>query len=132
MSVSISRRSRHSAANRIAAVSVVFAAVLLLVRPRRVVVSGMSMEPTLLAGDRLLVGRTRPIRAGDVVALRDPTNPRHVIVKRVTAVRRTEVIVRGDNPWASIDSRSFGPVPRRAILGTVVRRYAPAGRAGRL
>lgn len=99
-------------------------------RPRRVAVSGPSMEPTLRAGDRLLVVRGRPVKAGSVVALKDPNNSRRVIVKRVTAVRREDVIVRGDNPEASVDSRTFGPVPRSALLGTVVRRYAPAARAG--
>lgn len=99
-------------------------------RPRRVAVNGPSMEPTLKAGDRLLVIRGRPVKAGSIVALVDPNNSRRVIVKRVTAVRREEVIVRGDNADASVDSRTFGPVPRSALLGTVVRRYAPAARAG--
>ncbi len=99
-------------------------------RPRRIAVKGPSMEPTLRAGDRLLVIKGRPVKAGSVVALKDPNNPRRVIVKRVTAVRREEVIVRGDNADASVDSRTFGPVPRSALLGTVVRRYAPAARAG--
>ena len=94
------------------------------------VVAGASMRPTLWAGDRLLVVRTGPVKAGDVVALRDPRDPERVIVKRVVAVRRGEVIVRGDNPRASIDSRSFGPVRNGAVLGKVVRRYAPADRAG--
>jgi nickel-type superoxide dismutase maturation protease len=88
------------------------------------------MEPTLSAGDRLLVARTRPVKAGDVVALKDPRNPRRVIVKRVVAVRRGEMVVHGDNPEASVDSRSFGPVSNVAVLGRVVRRYAPIGRAG--
>jgi len=99
-------------------------------RPRRVVVAGRSMEPTLWAGDRLLVARTGPVSAGDVVALRDPRDPGRVIVKRVAAVRRGEMVVHGDNPDASIDSRSFGPVSNVAVLGRVVRRYGPAGRTG--
>jgi nickel-type superoxide dismutase maturation protease len=104
----------------------------LIVRPRRVQVTGPSMEPTLHAGDRLLVGRTGPSKVGDVVALRDPSSPRHIIVKRITAVRRVEVLVLGDNAEASVDSRSFGPVPKSALLGKVLRRYAPPDRAGRV
>ncbi|MGH9029713.1 MAG: S26 family signal peptidase, partial [Acidimicrobiales bacterium] len=80
-----------------------------VIRPRRVVVTGRSMEPTLSAGDRLLVGRLGSAKVGDIVALRDPTNQRRVIVKRVTAVRRDEIVVRGDNSASSVDSRSFGP-----------------------
>ena len=101
-----------------------------VLRPRRVLVSGRSMEPTLTAGDRLLVLRTRRLKAGDVVAMRHPHDPRRVIVKRAAAVRRGEVVVRGDNPEASTDSRSFGPVANEAVLGKVVRRYAPKGRTG--
>ncbi len=105
-------------------------AVAAVLRPRRVVVAGASMEPTLWAGDRLLIARTGPARTGDVIALRDPRDPKRVIVKRVAAVRRGEMVVRGDNPDASIDSRSFGPVLNVAVLGRIVRRYGPVGRAG--
>jgi len=43
-----------------------------------------------------------------------------------------EYFVLGDNRAWSTDSRSFGPVPRRAIVGRAWRRYAPAGRQGRV
>jgi len=105
------------------------AAALVVLRPRRVAVEGHSMEPTLSPGDRLLVLRARRPRPGDVVAVRDPRDGR-VLVKRIGALGDDGVVLRGDNPAASTDSRSFGPVPRGAVLGTVVRRYAPAWRAG--
>lgn len=92
-------------------------------RPRRVVVEGASMEPALAEGDRLLVVRRRRVGPGDVVALRDPRHPSRLLVKRVTSVTGDEVMVHGDNASASTDSRAFGPVPRRALLGRVVRRY---------
>ena len=100
------------------------------VRPRRVVVEGRSMEPTLAPGDRVLVVRARGLHALDVVAVRDPRNPKRVLVKRIGAVLEDEVVVRGDNPAASTDSRSFGPVPKSAVIGRVVRCYAPSWRAG--
>jgi len=101
-----------------------------VVRPRRVVVEGRSMEPTLAPGDRLLVVRARSLHAGDVVAVRDPRHPRRVLVKRIGAVLDDEVVVRGDNPGASTDSATFGPVPSTAVLGRVLRCYAPSWRAG--
>ena len=101
-----------------------------VVRPRRVVVEGRSMEPTLAPGDRLLVVRARHLHPGDVVAVRDPTEARRVLVKRISAVLEDEIVVRGDNPEASTDSRSFGPVRAGAVLGRVVRCYAPSWRAG--
>ncbi len=98
-------------------------------QPRRVVVEGASMAPTLMAGDRLLVRRARPVTVGDVVVVADPRGGR-VIVKRVSAVLGDDIVVRGDNPMASTDSRHFGPVSRKTLVGTVVRCYAPATRAG--
>ena len=101
-----------------------------LVRPRRVVVEGRSMEPTLAPGDRLLVVRAGVVHAGDVVAVRDPDGSRRVLVKRIGAVLEDEIVLRGDNPGASTDSRKFGPVPYSAVLGRVVRCYSPSWRAG--
>jgi len=107
-------------------------------RVRRVQVSGESMRPALLDGDRLIVWRTRRLREGQVAALRDPRRPNRIIVKRVTAVmppsgRRTaSVIVHGDNPDASTDSRAFGPVDAHLVLGKVVYRYHPPERTGRI
>jgi mitochondrial inner membrane protease subunit 1 len=114
-----------------AAVLVVASAIAVVaVRPRRVVVHGMSMEPTLAPGDRVLVLRARRLHAEDVVAVRDPRDRRRVLVKRIGAVLEDEIVVRGDNPAASTDSRSFGPVPRSSVIGRVVRCYAPSWRAG--
>lgn len=102
----------------------------LRLRPRRVEVVGHSMEPTLAPGDRLLVVRLGAPRPGDVVAVADPRRPDRLLVKRVAAVLGGDVVVRGDRPDHSTDSRSFGPVPRSSVVGRVVRRYAPAHRAG--
>jgi signal peptidase I len=38
----------------------------------------------------------------------------------------------GDNSAASLDSRQFGPVPARDVIGKVYKRYWPMGRAGPL
>lgn len=112
---------------------------------RRVAVSGDSMAPALLEGDRLLVFRYRKVSAGDVVALRDPRDPGRALVKRVAATPGSAVtcggevlragdgyVVLGDNLAASSDSRVFGPVPRSALMGAAVWRYAPDERRGRL
>jgi nickel-type superoxide dismutase maturation protease len=103
-----------------------------VVRPRRLVVEGTSMEPTVLGGDRLLVVRRPSPRVGDIVALPDPRNGRRLLVKRLTAVVGTELIVEGDNRGSSTDSRDFGPVAGEKLMGRAVYRYGPAGRTGRL
>jgi len=90
------------------------------------------MRPGLEPGDRLVVlGLLRP-RAGDVVALVDPRDGERVMVKRVASVDATGVTVLGDNPTASTDSRTFGPVRPDHVLGRAVYRYWPDERRGRL
>ena len=90
------------------------------------------MTPTLEPGDRLLVRRTQRPRAGHIVALYDPRERRRVMVKRVASLTDDGVVVHGDNPAASTDSRTFGPVSRLEIIGVALYRYAPFDRAARL
>jgi nickel-type superoxide dismutase maturation protease len=90
-----------------------------------VVVRGASMEPTLWAGDRLLTVPARPssIRPGRVVVVADPEDESHLVVKRVARAEAGWVEVLGDQPAASTDSRAWGPLPRRAVRRSVVRRW---------
>jgi nickel-type superoxide dismutase maturation protease len=98
------------------------------------VVHGESMVPTLSPGDRVLVDlwsyRSRDPRPGEVALLYDPRGV--TIVKRVASGDEDAYIVRGDNPAESVDSRSFGAVPRDRFRGRVVWRYWPLSRAGRI
>jgi nickel-type superoxide dismutase maturation protease len=89
------------------------------------------MRPALEPGDRLVVVALRP-RAGDVVAVVDPRDGERVMVKRVAAVDPGDgtVTVLGDNPPASTDSRTFGPVRSDHVLGRAVYRYWPDDRRG--
>ncbi len=90
------------------------------------------MEPTLSPGDRLLVLPVLRLRPGQIVAVADPRHPAHLLVKRITSVDRRSktVVVEGDNQDESTDSRAFGPVRSRAVVGRVAYRYAPVPRAG--
>jgi nickel-type superoxide dismutase maturation protease len=101
---------------------------------RRVTVEGSSMAPALEPGDRLVVVPAPRLRPGDIVAVPDPRHPRRLLVKRVLSVDRgrRSVVVVGDNRDHSTDSRAFGPLPRRAVVGRVAYRYAPAARVGRV
>lgn len=101
---------------------------------KRVVVEGRSMLPAYSPGQRLVVNRfaylLRPPREGDVVVV---CRGRRLDLKRVTAVPGDRVIlqgadrvlgpdewfVTGDNPGESTDSRHYGPVRGRDILGKV-------------
>jgi nickel-type superoxide dismutase maturation protease len=98
---------------------------------RSFVVLDTSMRPALEPTDRLLVWRWLPIRRGDLVVLRDPERQSLFLVKRVASVELNgDVVLRADNPNVSRDSRHFGPVPRRHLVGRAVFRYLPAERRG--
>lgn len=94
-------------------------------------VRGRSMAPTLLSGDRLLVARLRP-RVGDVVLATDPRDRGRELVKRVAGIDGFGVTLRGDNPAASTDARTFGAIPADLIRWRAVLRYWPLVRAGAL
>lgn len=106
---------------------------------RIAVVNGPSMAPTLRDSDRVLVRRVRrrSLRRGDVVLAAMPT-PAGTgwIIKRLAAlpgdpapkvlagpnVPDGMVVLLGDNPQSSVDSRDFGYVPVERLFGVVVRR----------
>ena len=115
------------------------------VGPCRVAVKGLSMAPTLLPGDHLLVRPARQLRRGDLVVVRDPDAAGRWVVKRVAALPGEEVdvggrtlaagdgiVLLGDNPAQSTDSRVYGAVSLEDVHGRVWYRYGPAERAGRL
>jgi len=92
-----------------------------------------SMQPCLHPGDRVLVWRWGRVRPGQLVVFRDPEAPSEYRIKRVAGMNRAgEVDVRGDNVNVSRDSRHFGPLPRRLVVGRAVFRYLPAQGRGRL
>jgi nickel-type superoxide dismutase maturation protease len=98
----------------------------------RVEVRGPSMEPTLVAGERLLLWRSRRVHIGDVVVVRDPLAPDRYLVKRVIAIRSDGIELAGDNAGASRDSRDFGVVAKEDLIGRAWYRYFPASARGRI
>jgi signal peptidase I len=87
------------------------------------------MAPTLLSGDRLLAARLGS-RVGDVVLVPDPRDEGRELVKRVVSIDAFGVTVRGDNPVASTDARTFGAIPADRVRWRVLLRYWPLDRAG--
>ncbi len=100
---------------------------------QRAEIHGESMYPALVPGDRalflpaLVMGRPR---VGDVVVLSDPRLSSRRITKRISGIGPGGLELRGDNPAASTDSRHFGPVPPKALIGVLYYRYHPAWNRG--
>lgn len=97
------------------------------------------MYPTLGDGERVVVDtmayREAPPVVGDIVLARHPFVRDTWIIKRVVGVAEDDrYVLQGDNSLESSDSRSFGPVALRNILGRATHRAdgsplpsAPAG-----
>ena len=138
----------------LAAVVVAAAGGLAVLRRRfvAVTVAGLSMQPTLHPGDRVLVRRAGigTVRAGQVVVLGiEGEAEQEWMIKRAIAVPGDPVpgigvtgvavvdgqtvpdgklVVLGDNAALSLDSRRLGYLPGERLLGVVVRRLSSGPR----
>ena len=75
------------------------------------------MLPTLKPGDTILVWRFSKPKVGDIVVAYPKGVP---IIKRVEKTKNGQLFLVGDNPQKSTDSRQFGWVDRKQILGLVL------------
>lgn len=83
------------------------------------------MWPTLNNGDTVLVMPRPTIREGDIILANHPYKSSVKIVKRVAEILPDgALILRGDNPVESTDSRSFGSISKRDVVGKVICRLS--------
>ncbi len=75
------------------------------------------MLPTYQPGDTLLGWRWFAPRVGQVVVARVEGE---AIIKRITGLTASSVILAGDNPADSRDSRHFGNVPISALEAMIL------------
>ena len=81
------------------------------------------MAPTLMPGDRILIrllSADAPLPAIDsLVVAWHPTKADTRMIKRLTSCHQGRLLLHGDNPSESSDSRQFGALERRHLIGVV-------------
>ncbi len=86
------------------------------------------MVPLFLPGERVVVDVwayrfNRPMH-GQVVVVRHPHDRSLLLFKRVGRMMRPDMYeIVSDNPEDGIDSRHFGPIHRRDIIGKYIFTY---------
>jgi hypothetical protein len=93
------------------------------------VVTGRSMEPTLMDGDRLLVRYGAKPRAGCLAVVRLPDRP--LAVKRLTRRVDDGWWAERDNAREGVDSWLVGAIPDADVVACVMMRVWPLGRRRR-
>jgi len=78
------------------------------------------MNSTFKSGDAVLVNRLSYIfskpKIGDIVVLKKEK----YIIKRIAKIRKEQVFLLGDNKKESSDSRVFGWINKKEIVGKVI------------
>lgn len=89
-------------------------------------VAGDSMTPTLQEGDLVLVNPHAELRVDDIVVARHPFKQSVIIIKRIAEILPGErYLLLSDNLEESADSRSFGAIPAKDILGKAEAKIKP-------
>lgn len=85
-------------------------------------VLGHSMEPHIKNNSMVLVSGIPYIfkspKVNDIVVFRD--NGRKIMIKRIMDNNKNKYFVEGDNKNDSLDSRKFGSISRKQIVGQVI------------
>ena len=86
-------------------------------------ISGNSMKPVLKDGDYVLVNRLAYIfktpQVDDIIAALDPRDKK-TLIKRITKIQNGKYVIQGDNKNFSTDSRNFGMIEKKSIIGKVI------------
>ncbi len=88
-------------------------------------VSGHSMEPVIKNNDIIFVSFVPYLfknpQINDIVAFENKKG--EILVKRITKIYNKRIFVEGDNKKDSLDSRQFGLISKKEILGKVIYKF---------
>ena len=92
-------------------------------RRRGFLVEGNSMLPALKNSDVVLINPKAKLKQGDIVLANHPYKKSVKILKRVKEFTENgDLLLIGDNADESTDSRTFGAVPLKCLIGKVTCR----------
>lgn len=92
-------------------------------RRRAFLIEGNSMLPVLKDGDAVLIDGSEKVSEGDIVLVNHPFKESVKILKRVKNFDdKGDLFLTGDNRKESTDSRTFGAVPLKYLIGKVTSR----------
>ncbi len=91
---------------------------------RQLKVQGNSMSPTIEDGEIVLYDPRAEVNVGDIVMTPHPYMQSVKIVKRIREIHPDGgVVLVGDNPNESTDSRTFGTISIDSVQGRIVCRW---------
>lgn len=100
---------------------------LLLGMRTRLRVSGSSMIPQLQPGEEILFNphayQKQIPKVGDIVVAQHPYQTIRVVKRVAIVLADGSCFLQGDNKSASTDSRSYGFIPFKHILGRVTSKF---------
>ncbi len=81
------------------------------------------MMPTIQEGDLIIY---RPYKVnkdvlstGSLVVVNNPINKKSLIIKRISKIESSKIMLLGDNQSKSTDSRQFGEINKNQVQGIV-------------
>lgn len=81
------------------------------------------MQPDYQKGDMVLVNKLayvfKPPKINEAIILKNPKD-KVFIIKRINKIKNNKYFVLGDNSKESTDSRSFGWISKKEIVGKVI------------
>lgn len=86
-------------------------------------IEGDSMAPALEDGDYVFINPRAKLRVGDIALARHPFKQSVMIIKRIAEISpEGNYFLVGDNAPGSSDSRGFGAISAKDIIGKAVCR----------